>query len=33
MLHDKKLDGKNWVKAHKGFEPKPGSNLYMGRRY
>jgi hypothetical protein len=32
MLHGKKWDGEKWVKSLKGYEPKPGSNLYMGRQ-
>ena len=33
MLHSKTWDGENWVKAHKGYEAKPSSNLTMGRQY
>jgi hypothetical protein len=31
MMHWKKWDGENWVKAHDGYEPKPGSAMYMRR--
>ena len=31
MMHGKKWDGNNWVKALKGYEIKPGSNLSMER--
>jgi hypothetical protein len=33
MIHGKKWDGENWVKALKGYEPKPGSDLCMNGSY
>ena len=33
MLLEKKLGEENWVKAHKGYEPKPGVSLSVNRSY
>jgi hypothetical protein len=33
MLHGKKWGEENWIKAHKGYEPKPGSSLSVNRSY
>jgi len=33
MMHGKKWDSEKWVRTLKGYEPKPDSNLYMGRQY
>jgi hypothetical protein len=32
-MYDQKWDSENWVKAHEGYESKPGSSLYVGRQY
>jgi len=33
IMYDRKWNGENWVKAHEGYEPKHGSDLYMNRSY
>jgi hypothetical protein len=33
MMHGQKWNGEKWIKAHEGYDSKPGSNLYMGRQY
>jgi hypothetical protein len=33
IMYDRKWNRENWVKAHEGYEPKPGSALYMNRSY
>jgi len=33
IMYDRKWNRENWVKAHGGYEPKPGSDLYMNRSY
>jgi hypothetical protein len=31
IMYDRKWNRENWVKAHKGFEPKPGVSLSVNR--